>query len=76
MGKVTPFPLARPVTRATITATEADDIQRAVMDAFADCPACRGRGVFLYRRPDGLPGSAPCPCGGTDEDRIELPEGA
>jgi hypothetical protein len=49
------------------------DIQALLTKTLAACPACTGRGVFHHKHPvTGLMTFSPCPCGGTDEDRIDL----
>jgi len=52
--------------------------QIAVRDALAEddkpaCSACADRGVIFFQTAYG-PSYRPCPCGGTDADRVELPE--
>lgn len=41
-------------------------------DVLPHCPACTGRGFFVYRDMVGFPAFSVCPCGGTEEDRIDL----
>jgi len=52
--------------------------QVAVRDALAEddeprCSACADRGVVFFQTAYG-PSYRPCPCGGTDADRIEMPD--
>lgn len=72
MSNVVPF---RPRLRALPLITSE---QIAVRDALAEddkphCSACADRGVVFFQTAYG-PSYRPCPCGGTDEDRVELPD--
>lgn len=72
MGTVIPFPKAPCSPYRTATNTEVTEAQSAVARIMSECPACTGRGVIVFQCFDGEAGYAPCPCGGTDEDRIEI----
>ena len=73
MADVIVFSRRPPVVCSEITQVQADRIQALLTDTLNECPACTGRGVLLYKDPvTGLLATAPCPCGGTDEDRIDI----
>jgi hypothetical protein len=73
MSKVTPFPKAPSFQCRTVSQAEVIDIQALLRKTLAACPACAGRGQFPHKHPvSGLVAFSPCPCGGTDEDRIDL----
>jgi hypothetical protein len=56
----------------TVSQQEAVDIQRLLTKTLASCPRCDDSGwIFFRRRSDNQPDAIPCPCGGTDEDRID-----
>lgn len=72
MGIVLQFPRRSPVVCSEITQEHADEIQDVLSQTLSACPACTGRGVLLFKGPNGLLGYTSCPCGGTDEERIDL----
>lgn len=77
MADVIAFPSRLRVACSEIAqqqASEAQDLLNSLMiRAAIACPSCSGRGHMLYKHPaTGLLATAPCPCGGTDEDRIDL----
>lgn len=74
MATVIPFPLAPSFRYQTVTKAEIAKALGLELEALSVCPTCKGRGVFLYLRSDGWLAGAPCPCGGTDADRIKLAE--
>lgn len=75
MGKIVPFRLAPSFQCRTVSKADAEEIQAILSETLAACPACTGRGVFPHKHPiTGRMDFSPCPCGGTDEDRVELPE--
>lgn len=72
VNNVLTFPRRFQVLCSEITQAEADEIQNVLSDILSACPACRGRGVFPHKHPiTGSIAFSPCPCGGTDEDRID-----
>ena len=72
MGIILQFPRRSQVTCSEITEAQAE---AALFEVLASCPACTGRGWFHHKHPvTGLLAFTPCPCGGTDADRIELDE--
>lgn len=72
MGIVIPFPKAPALLRPTVSQSEADRIQALLHEAMGGCPSCTGRGWIVLQCFDGEPARLPCPCGGDDENRIEL----
>lgn len=73
MADVIVFSRRAPVVCTAITQAQADAVQALLSKALSECPACTGRGAFPYKnQTTGLLDFAPCPCGGTDEDRIDL----
>ena len=75
MATLLHFPPHSPVTCFEITEAQAEAAQAALFEVLASCPACTGRGWFHHKHPvTGLLAFTPCPCGGTDADRIELDE--
>jgi hypothetical protein len=75
MGNVIPFGRASIVCNPA-SKSEAEAIQRALTEAMAEidlCPACKGRGMFPFKnQATRTVVFAPCPCGGDDENRIDL----
>jgi hypothetical protein len=72
MGEVVRFPVRlRPIQPMTPELICVRDALIKAMDEFGLCPACRGRGVIFYPAVFG-PADMPCPCGGDDENRIEI----
>ncbi|MBA1156900.1 hypothetical protein [Microvirga mediterraneensis] len=77
MGTVIPFP-QKPALRLVCSETsEQVHADVAFLNSLLQhkanivCPTCIGRGLFIFKDAEtGLLDSAPCPCGGTDEDRI------
>jgi hypothetical protein len=64
MGKVVPFRLAPSFECRTVTMAEVTQ---------EPCPRCDDSGWIVFRRrSDGEPDFVRCPCGGTDESRINL----
>jgi hypothetical protein len=63
MGEVIRFP-----TRLRVVCT---DVEQLYIPAY-ECPACKGRGEFLFKNEYGYLASTFCPCGGDDEDRIDI----
>lgn len=75
MRKVTPFRKARSFECRTVSVAEIIDIQALLTKTLAACPACTGRGMFHHKHPiTGLVAFSPCPCGGDDENRIDMDE--
>jgi hypothetical protein len=73
MSKVTPFRKAPSFQCRTVSQAEVIDIQELLKKTLAACPACEGIGYFTHKHPVfGTIATSPCPCGGTDEDRIDL----
>jgi hypothetical protein len=73
MSKVTPFPKAPSFECLTVSQADVVDIQELLSEVLPSCPACAGIGQFAHKHPVyGWISWAPCPCGGTDEDRIDL----
>lgn len=72
MGALLQFPRRFRVLCSEITQEQADEIQSVLSETLSACPACTGRGVFPHKHPitDSIAFSR-CPCGGTDEDRID-----
>jgi len=71
MATVVPFYRFRAVEPMSAELIEIRDI---LLDTMSACPRCTGRGVVFFKRADGEPDFLPCPCGGTDADRVELDE--
>jgi len=74
MATILQFPRRSPVLCSEVTQPQADAAQAALFDVMGSCPDCTGRGWIFFKRADGRTGTVPCPCGGTDADRIELSE--
>jgi hypothetical protein len=55
-----------------ISAEQAEEIQRIITENMEHCPACKDRGLILFKHPLGYLDHIPCPCGGDDENRIVL----
>lgn len=73
MADVVAFPRRLRVICTETTQVQADAVQALLSKALNGCPACSGRGAFTFMNPTtGLLDCAPCPCGGTDEDRIDF----
>jgi len=80
MSNVVPFPVRlRTAWDATggiqeaKAQAQADEIQALLSKVLDSCPACGGIGHFVHKHPvSGTIAHSPCPCGGTDEDRIDL----
>ncbi|MBA1157796.1 hypothetical protein [Microvirga mediterraneensis] len=73
MADVIAFPRHLRVVCSEVTEARTTALTAFFRDVLPACPCCHGRGVFLFRDPvTRLPDHAPCPCGGTDEDRIDL----
>jgi len=73
MSNVLSFRRRSPVICTETTEAQAADIQALLSRVMTACPACTGRGVFPHKnRITGLIDFSPCPCGGTEEDRIDL----
>jgi hypothetical protein len=73
MADVIAFPPRLRVVCTEFTKAQADAVQALLFKTLSACPACTGRGAFEYKHPiTGRLDFAPCPCGGTDEDRIDL----
>ena len=73
MAKTKPFRKAPAVECRVVSQAEVIDVRALLTNALATCPACTGRGVFHHKHPvTGFFTFSPCPCGGTDEDRIDL----
>lgn len=70
MGEVVRFPARlRPIQPITAEQVEVRDALIVTMGS--RCSACADRGVVFFQSAFG-PSYRPCPCGGTDEDRIDL----
>ncbi len=77
MSNVIAFHRRLPIICSEISQKKVDEAQSLLNGLLARsmiaCPACAGRGVMLFKNPTtGLLDHALCPCGGTDEDRIDL----
>jgi len=73
MGEVIPFrPRRRAAQPITIEQIDIRDILNVTMGE-RRCTHCMGRGWIFTQDTYGL-SVVPCPCGGTDEDRIETPD--
>jgi hypothetical protein len=57
--------------RFEISQEQAEEINSILARSLSECPACRGRGLLLFKHPRGFLDHAPCPCGGDDENRID-----
>lgn len=69
MSNIVPSrPRLQPIQPIT---AEQVEIRDTLIEVLARCPACTGRGVVFFQSEFGA-SYRPCPCGGTDEDRIEL----
>ncbi|WP_457091059.1 hypothetical protein [Microvirga sp. P5_D2] len=67
MSNVVPFP---PHRRLRLICTDAEQLYIPAHE----CPACKGRGEFLYKNEYGYLASIYCPCGGDDDNRIDSEE--
>lgn len=74
MATIIQFPRRSPVICSEITEAQADAAQAALFGAMTACVRCADRGWIFFKRADGSPDALPCPCGGSDADRIELSE--
>jgi len=79
VGALLQFPRRFRVLCSEVAAEQLDEAQARLNDMLAKsliaCPACAGRGLFPHKHPvTGFLAFTSCPCGGTDEDRIEGPE--
>lgn len=64
-------PRLRPIQPIT---AEQVEIRDALIETMGSrCPACADRGVVFFQSAYG-PSYRPCPCGGTDADRVEIPD--
>jgi hypothetical protein len=73
MADVISFPPRLRVVCSEITQAQTDAVQALLAKTLNACPACQDRGAFSFKNPTtGLLDFAPCPCGGTDEDRIDF----
>ena len=77
MADINAFPRRLPVTCSAIAHEKVQEarelLNSLILRSQIACPACTGRGVMLYKNSQtGLLDPAPCPCGGTDEDRIDF----
>lgn len=73
MTNVIAFPRRFRVICSEVTQAQADEIQSLLFKALQSCPACEGAGYFTHKHPVfGTIATSPCPCGGTDEDRIDI----
>ena len=61
------FPI-QPITAEQI------EVRDTLLDTMTACPRCADRGWIFFKCVNGSPDAIPCPCGGTDADRIELDE--
>lgn len=78
MGAVAQFPRRFRVLCSDVSLEQLDEAQTRLSDMLTNsliaCPACAGRGLFPHKHPvTGFLSFTSCPCGGTDEDRIETP---
>lgn len=70
MSNVIRFPTRlRPIQ--PITAEQVDIRNALIVTLGTQCRQCSDRGVIFFQTAFG-PSYRPCPCGGTDEDRIDL----
>jgi len=74
MGVVLPFPRSPRFACLPVYLDAAAEAQAAVAHIMGSCPDCTGRGFIFFTDTDGDHAARPCPCGGTDADRIEIPE--
>lgn len=73
MGIVLQFGSRSPVVCSEISQAQDDEIQDLLTEVLSSCPACEGLGQFMHKHPiSGTIAASPCPCGGTDEDRIDF----
>ncbi|KLK91390.1 hypothetical protein AA309_20015 [Microvirga vignae] len=77
MNNVLAFPRRRRVMCSDVSEQQVDEAQDRLNSLLTSglifCPACTGRGIFPHKRPvTGSIALSPCPCGGTDEDRIDV----
>lgn len=73
MSNVVHFCLAPSFASSVVSRSEAEEIQALLSEVLTSCPACDGVGHFTHKHPvSGTIACSPCPCGGTDEDRIDL----
>jgi hypothetical protein len=73
MSNVIAFPRRFRVICSEVTQAQADDLQSLLFETLQSCPACDGVGHFTHKHPAfGTIATSPCPCGGTDEDRVDL----
>lgn len=73
MGIVLQFRSRQPIACTEITQQQHDEIQALLSEVLVACPACEGTGQFTHKHPiTGTIACSPCPCGGTDEDRVDL----
>lgn len=76
MSNVISLPRRLRVVCSEISEQQLDEAQvrlnSLLTNGLISCPACTGRGVFPHKHPvTGEVAFSPCPCGGTDEDRID-----
>lgn len=74
MGIIIQFPHRSPVICSEITEAQHEAAQAALFGAMTACPRCADRGWIFFNRADGSPDALPCPCGGSDAERIQLDE--
>ncbi|KFG68673.1 hypothetical protein [Microvirga sp. BSC39] len=73
MGSIVSFPRRLRVVCTETMQIQADEVQALLSKTLNECPACTGRGAFTFKNPaTGLLDCGPCPCGGTDEDRVDF----
>jgi hypothetical protein len=74
MGELIRFPpRLRPIQPITAEPVEIIDALIVAMGEDELCPACKGRGLFPFIDPaTRAVAFADCPCGGDDENRIDL----
>jgi len=72
MAEVIPFPLAPSFRCRLVHRAELEEIQQILRDTLEECPACKGRGSFLHKVSGSRFGVSRCPCGGDDENRVDL----
>ncbi|MFC4172670.1 hypothetical protein ACFOYU_11455 [Microvirga sp. GCM10011540] len=74
MGTVLQFPRRSSLICHEVTQAQADAAQSALFGMMQECVRCSDRGWIFFYRANGIPDVLPCPCGGTDADRIDLGE--
>jgi hypothetical protein len=73
VGHVVRFPRRlRAIQPITAEQVEVRDALIRTLSEFDLCPACKGRGIFAYKGRMGVVIFDRCPCGGDDDNRIDI----